>query len=104
MSEQDNPEATKGPGKASAFKHPMMAETEENRQELGEKKKLTKWGVVKQALSLLWALQDMKKFKQATDQFEESMAPVILAGIISMILFMSICITAANLSLYFFDV
>jgi hypothetical protein len=92
---------TSNSNKASVFKHPMMAETEENQQELGPKKKLSKWGVVKQAFSLLWALQDMKKFKQATDQFEENMAPVILAGIISMILFMSICITAANLALYF---
>ena len=102
MSDSNEQESKKT--KASVFKHPMMAETEENQRSFGEKKKLTKWGIVRQAFSLLWALQDMKKFKQATDQFEENMAPVILAGIVSMILFMSICITAANLALYFFDV
>ncbi len=86
--------------KASAFKHPLMAAAESDPTAADKyQQKLTAWEIVKQAFALLAQIQNMKKFGEAADQMERSMAPVILAGIISMILFISLCMTGAYLAL-----
>ena len=86
--------------KASAFKHPSMADAVADPTAADQQqKKLTKWEIVKQAFSLLAQIQSMKKFGEAADQMERSMAPVILAGIMSMIIFFSLCMAGAHLAL-----
>ena len=84
---------------ASVFKHPDMVDDENTPPR--EHKTLTKWEIIKQAFSLLFALQDMKKFRRATDQIEDNISIIFITGIITMILFMTICIAAVNLALSF---
>jgi CO dehydrogenase/acetyl-CoA synthase gamma subunit (corrinoid Fe-S protein) len=85
---------------ASSFKHPMMAEMDgEPTAEKNSHKKLTLWQIILQAVSLLWALQDMKKFAEASDQMERSMLPVILAGVFSMAMFIGLCVFASQMVL-----
>ena len=63
------------------------------------KPSLTKWQIFKQALSLLSQIQNMKKFAEAADQLEHNMAPVIVAGILAMVIFISLCALGVYLSL-----
>lgn len=62
-------------------------------------KTMSKWEVIKQAFSLLGQIQNMKKFAEAAEQMEQSIAPVILAGILTMIIFISLCMTGVFLAL-----
>lgn len=84
--------------KASVFKHPDMAQYSSDPKS-EQVKDLSKWEMVKQGVSLLWALGNMKKFNEAADQMERSMVPVIIAGVVSMILFFSIAFGASQLLL-----
>ena len=57
------------------------------------------WDIVKQAFSLLFQIQNMEKFSQATEQMEENMLPIIMAGILAIVIFISLCIAAVYLVL-----
>ncbi|CAA0120801.1 Uncharacterised protein [BD1-7 clade bacterium] len=82
---------------ASAFKHPLMAEMETETTDLD--RKLTKLEMVGEAFSLIFALQGMKKFQRAADQLEHKPMRIVIAGVISIMLFMGFCYSAANLAL-----
>lgn len=83
---------------ASAFKHPLMAEMQTDEKEV--EKKLTKGEMVREAFSLIFALQGMKKFQRAADQLENKPIRIVIAGFLSIALFMGFCYTAANLALH----
>ncbi|NRB37157.1 MAG: hypothetical protein HRU20_01670 [Pseudomonadales bacterium] len=61
--------------------------------------KMKKWAVLKQALAMLCQIQSMKKFSEAADQMEHSIAPMVIAGIITMLIFFILCMTAVYFAL-----
>ncbi|CAA0121348.1 Uncharacterised protein [BD1-7 clade bacterium] len=95
--EQQTPENSAHSEPASAFKHPKMAEMQTEDKDLD--RKLTKGEMIREAFSLIFALQGMEKFQRAADQLENKPFRIVIAGVISIALFMGFCFTAANLAL-----
>ena len=85
------------PSQASAFKHPVMADLETTEADV--EKRLGKSEMVREAFSLIFALQGMKKFQRAADQLENKPIRIVLAGFIAIAVFIAFCLTAANLAL-----
>ncbi len=75
--------------------HPLMKDSEKNM----DKRDLTFLEVVGQAFSLIFALQKGKGFKRATDLMETNPKSVILAGLISMVIFFGIAFTISQVLL-----
>ncbi|CAA0099313.1 Uncharacterised protein [BD1-7 clade bacterium] len=95
--EQQTPENSAHSEPASAFKHPKMAEMQTDDKDLN--RKLSKGEMIREAFSLIFALQGMEKFQRAADQLEKKPFRIVIAGVISIALFMGFCFTAANLAL-----
>lgn len=77
--------------------HPVFKEVSQETN----KKSLSFSEIVRQAFSLVFALQKGSGLKRATDLLETNPMSVVLAGIVAMIIFFSICFTASQLAIYF---
>lgn len=75
--------------------HPVFKDDAEE----SNKKNLNFLEIIAQAFCLLFQLQRRKGLKRATDLLEDNPKSIILAGIISMILFFSFCLIASQLAI-----
>ena len=75
--------------------HPVFKTVEEETNN----KNLSFFEVIAQAFCLLFQLQRGKGLKRATDLLEENPKSIILAGVISMIIFFSFCFIASQLAI-----
>ena len=75
--------------------HPVFKTVEEE----PNKKNLCFLEIIAQAFCLLFQLQRGKGLKRATDLLEDNPKSIILAGIISMIIFFSICFISSQLAI-----
>lgn len=75
--------------------HPVFKTAEEE----PNKKNLSFLEIIGQAFCLLFQLQRKKGLKRATDLLEDNPKSIILAGIIAMIMFVTICFTASQLAI-----
>ena len=75
--------------------HPVFKTVEEK----PNKKNLGFFEIIAQAFCLVFQLQRGKGLKRATDLLEDNPKSIILAGIIAMIIFFSICFTASQLAI-----
>lgn len=75
--------------------HPVFKTVEEE----PNKKNLSFLEIIAQAFCLLFQLQRGKGLKRATDLLEDNPKSIILAGIISMIIFFLFCFTASQLAI-----
>ncbi len=75
--------------------HPVFKTAEEK----SSKKNLGFFEIIGQAFCLVFQLQRGKGLKRATDLLENNPKSIILAGIIAMIIFFSICFTASQLAI-----
>ena len=75
--------------------HPVFKTVEEE----PNKKNLSFLEIIAQAFCLLFQLQRGKGLKRATDLLEDNPKSIILAGIISMIIFFSICFISSQLAI-----
>lgn len=75
--------------------HPVFKTVEEG----SNKKNLSFLEIIAQAFCLIFQLQRGKGLKRATDLLEDNPKSIILAGIISMIIFFSFCFITSQLAI-----
>ena len=75
--------------------HPVFKTVEEETN----KQDLSFLEIIAQAFCLIFQLQRGKGLKRATDLLEENPKSIILAGIISMIIFFSFCFITSQLAI-----
>ncbi len=66
-----------------------------------ENKSLSFFEILGQAFSLMFALQNKKGRKRLMDLAEERPLPLILAGVMAMVIFFSLCFVSSQLVLKF---
>lgn len=70
---------------------------EEREQEEASQKNLSVLEIIAQAFCLVFALQRRRGMKRASDLLETNPKSVILAGVMAMVIFFSICFIASQL-------